>query len=1525
MKLNFKSKKVQIICILIVVLIVASFFVYGKLASADTAANKIAIKQVKLNKIETGASNFDSSDGLDYSNQDSYSSITGYIPGNDNNSKNRIVRSFDTLSYNFDYTIMSKDGSNDYEERTVDIKVTIPENISKYVSFTKDGSIGETSHTYSFNDIDTYGSFNSKITLYVLGAPNGTKISPKFEIQESTNTDSNYTVNLGSISFDTEKVNYEYNSEKTNKYSDKSLTTGFYNYMPTIVSSKEADYDVNLIGQTTEGQKTTYNNITGRYLSYVLGIKILGNDLKGIKGLTMPDGSDITFSISASQNGNTKTVNIDDSWIRLYGSNNVSGIESIAAANPYSTNSTDASKLVKNPGEIKVTKTDSGYNASISGYKINYTSASVNADGTKISNKDHYIGTYAVTVFSPRTESDGKNDIVTSLNVKNVKIKDVSGSEITLSNYSSNATNKYYEVKDYSLTGEFYDSANNKIASKESGTGAVSKGENVTYKTTFNYKKTMSDQGLKEVIKVDPDAYRVMQNGDKDIKITVEGTGDKKLSQDDFEITYLTGSFDNSNYKIESKTNVSKEDSSIITSACSKSISSYTKDQIMNIYGGPCIKANDVVEQTFKKISDAKTSDNNEIPITKIVIQTKKGVKLPDSAKVTVEVLLRVRNVSDLTKTYQATVVASSSDYDDVLTYYAPRVTNDENSITSPNNYIKTVYNGNTIASKSTNAWGDSLKIVNFTSREEITVKNKNSDGSIKTNYDVSKNDTLLYNIKTTINDENERVGADDTWYINHLKVIVTIPEGINYVPDKNLGTPEVTYENSTTKLIYTLPYTKPNMKIDEINFKATLSPKIKGNGVPLTVTSTVEAINVNNEKDTSYFSYLTGSFTIYATGIENVIVTQKIGENGSKVEKNSEFSYILDIYNNTNKNLTDYAILDILPNKGDRNGSDFNGTYKAKIELPSTMENAKVYCSNQEYSKLNNEVLDSNNEFKECNLDDYTEITAIKITNINLEANKAADSIRVTLKPENNNYSDKYVNSFVGASKTYTQNESNKIEASVISRNISGRVFIDNNENGIEDNADTYYKDMPVTLYKLDSDNNMKKISDATTDNDGKYIFKDLDVGRYKIRANYNSSLYDLTLRYATEDKTKDSDGYKVDDNIIEISNKRTPDESDGIRVTREIESIKDMNIGLISRKTFGFDIKKYITRIDLNYNNTLNTFNYDNQTKVLLSVRNSLRATAKVYYGIEITNNSTSSGYVKLINEDIPVGLTFNSSDELNKDWFYSDGEIRSIALENDLINPGEKRYLTIALDMPSQIEARTFINTVTLLEVEKKEPEIESTDSSSTSNTYKVGEAVRYAGIDFHVINTVDKDNEQILTLLADSKTVSKKMGHMTSGSSVYRWSDSEINKYINNSFINENSLNLPILADTSVCDDASGLQSASYGGTLKSEGKCVSNMYNTYKVRLLTENEYNSLKQSNNSDLSWLYGSSDFWLMNSVYKEQKHDSYGNITSDTDVKNYAKYVNKTNSTVQNATVNTTKEVRPVITVLSKNIIPE
>ena len=63
--------------------------------------------------------------------------------------------------------------------------------------------------------------------------------------------------------------------------------------------------------------------------------------------------------------------------------------------------------------------------------------------------------------------------------------------------------------------------------------------------------------------------------------------------------------------------------------------------------------------------------------------------------------------------------------------------------------------------------------------------------------------------------------------------------------------------------------------------------------------------------------------------------------------------------------------------------------------------------------------------------------------------------------------------------------------------------------------------------------------------------------------------------------------------------------------------------------------EMKKYITKIDLVYNGSTNTTNYNNETRVPISIKNSLKATAKVYYGISITNNSTNAGYVNEIED--------------------------------------------------------------------------------------------------------------------------------------------------------------------------------------------------------------------------------------------------------------------------------------------------
>ena len=60
--------------------------------------------------------------------------------------------------------------------------------------------------------------------------------------------------------------------------------------------------------------------------------------------------------------------------------------------------------------------------------------------------------------------------------------------------------------------------------------------------------------------------------------------------------------------------------------------------------------------------------------------------------------------------------------------------------------------------------WGDSLKIVNFTSREDVTVTNKEKDGSVKINYNVSNGETINYNVKTTITDLNKNICNYSKW-----------------------------------------------------------------------------------------------------------------------------------------------------------------------------------------------------------------------------------------------------------------------------------------------------------------------------------------------------------------------------------------------------------------------------------------------------------------------------------------------------------------------------------------------------------------------------------------------------------------------------------------------------------------------------------------------------------------------------------------------------------------------------------------
>ena len=432
-------------------------------------------------------------------------------------------------------------------------------------------------------------------------------------------------------------------------------------------------------------------------------------------------------------------------------------------------------------------------------------------------------------------------------------------------------------------------------------------------------------------------------------------------------------------------------------------------------------------------------------------------------------------------------------------------------------------------------------------------------------------------------------------------------------------------------------------------------------------------------------------------------------------------------------------------------------------------------------------------------------------------------------------------------------------------------------------------------------------------------YKFENLDVGRYKVRSKYNTTTYDLTLRYATEDRAKDSDGYKIsDDGDIEVSDKS--ENSKGILLSREVLSAPNMDIGLLPRSTFGFSMKKYITRIDLTNAGEFNTKLYNNESTVNLSILNPNRFNAKVYYGISLTNNSSIAGIIDLVEEDIPDGMIFDKSLEENKNWYaISDKILRTDALKDIIIKPGETKYLQIVLYVPERNDAGTFINTASIVEMRPYDPQLSSDYNYSNDNDYVIGDALSFAGVNWHVINNVNGN----LTLLADSGTIDQKQAH---NSTPYRWSESSINYYINNDWLTMNNVNAPILIDDAMCDDASGLPGGSFGGipnSMNSSG-CVSGAYTLSKIRLLSREEFEMVKARNLSDYSWLYGEKDYWLTNSIDSELAHNEYG-VNTNADVTNLAGYVNHTTGLVNSKTSTSNLEVRPVIEIATYNIIPE
>ena len=152
----------------------------------------------------------------------------------------------------------------------------------------------------------------------------------------------------------------------------------------------------------------------------------------------------------------------------------------------------------------------------------------------------------------------------------------------------------------------------------------------------------------------------------------------------------------------------------------------------------------------------------------------------------------------------------------------------------------------------------------------------------------------------------------------------------------------------------------------------------------------------------------------------------------------------------------------------------------------------------------------------------------------------------------------------------------------------------------------------------------------------------------------------------------------------------------SEDLKIESNSKAITNINLGLSLRKIYTVSIKKTISKVITTTKlGLVTTREFDNVSLAKIDVKDISNLSIKVVYNIELENTGFYPGYIFKVNDYIPDGMGFNSEDPLNKDWeLIEDGYLINKSLENDLIYGGEKRHLTLALDIRRR-EAGSFIN--------------------------------------------------------------------------------------------------------------------------------------------------------------------------------------------------------------------------------------
>lgn len=1271
----------------IIVLLGASFLIYFFVsANEDPYENMIEVKNTNIT-IEDGTSNLD---GNFDSNDE---------PGNDSSDSNHIVRNFDSIIYNIEYTLGFKDNAdgNDVSSdttRDVIVDVLIPSDlnadVSSELSSTPEGyepqniTIDGTKYKYyelTYNDASLIDNNIANIVLSNINSKNGVKILPIIRVRESTDE---LTNNLENI---------------TNNLTNDD----------TVTVSAVDKLAVKLYGGTIKSDKTT--GITGVPIGIVLYIPSDSN--KGIKGISIPSSLEYNLDIKYIEGSGSITYldrgDYDETKF------NIPNL-------PISyTNGTNA-----NIGYEEVNTTE-GYTKT---YKlrfenINYNTNTINLN-EGIEESEENLATYVSSnVFAINSEKIVNKDATLEFKLDGDTVRVLDNYEPFIGDYLSKI--------DFINESNINVTTGSDIKFETPGDAKYNYNEEFYIQNTITYGEHSGDvlkNDLVNYIKIDNSMIKLVNVGNIEdqtleyylnITSSNENQNTNISAGDIYKVSYGIGDWTASNFVIKKNA----------PSYCPKSTSRLTKEQLMNYYGGPCIEEKEGTIKWYNSIESAAMDDENNrnriilfkyeftedyYPGTRTIIRLKGKM---------------VSNTANVGKTTQ--IVSRGTTTEDGNIYYlsqTPRtsVSLHENDL----GYIKTEYDANHNVVEGTNLpsgkYGNTILVTPFkVSLNDIEIRDKND--SLKNIIYSGITDPISIKISPIL------YKSDPNATFTSAKVIVYLPVQLELTTEKrdkvltHIGQETI---DGTLYNKYEYVYSENDIKYGEASIVDSLiihayidisTPDLTNTNVFAKIDATMKT---NENATTTFSSNTSESLRTRQTSLtlRNTKVISTIGKMVSSIyfEKNGEMVYNMRAAN-TSGDETSLSLIKVIPYSGDAlgAGSEFSGNISVRLaeNLPSGYE---IYYTKENSKTIINNELNSSVSNKWVKWDNYTTntsgITAIKIVATNKIPNNgyfvSNTGINLIMKTSDNNEGDEYYNNFyiLNTGKNICDDEdcgsnseittpiaSNITYASVYNRSISGYVFEDYDYNGLYGNSERRLNDIAVGVYRLKNqsgDINIDEdelISESITDKKGYYNFKGLAQGKYYIKYTYDCEKYTLTEKNKTDinigDTSQiDSDAQMLSGTCDAVSNILTLD-NNNINETH-------IDMGLRIRQNFGIDIKKYITNVVVNSNRGTQTYDYNDETKVKIDVKNLKNTSFRVTYKFEIENSKYFPGTIGTIIETIPDGMTFDSSLAANDGWYESNGQLYYSKLSGTLILPNEKYYMTIVLDLKTD-NGGTYINFV------------------------------------------------------------------------------------------------------------------------------------------------------------------------------------------------------------------------------------